>query len=84
MLRNTHSAIKHLSCESILSEFTYKFPTSLQLLKGILPKSDDNLITFVIAMVLKKRCKHMSLVQRVISVLLYGNATSKEVREHNY
>ena len=83
LLRNPHSAIKHFSWKSILFEFTIKLPTLLRLLKGILLKSDDKFIVFIIAMMLKKKCKHMSLVQRVISVLLYGNATSKEVREHN-
>ena len=84
LLRDSHNAIKQFTWQSILSEFTNKLPTLLALLKGILPKSDDKFLAFVIAMILKKRCKHMSLVQRVISVFLYGNATSKEVKEHNY
>ena len=79
LLRDSHKAIKEFSWQAIQTEFAYKLPTLLALLKGILPKSDDKFLTFVIAMILKKKCKHMSLVQHVISVLLYGNATSKEV-----
>ena len=79
LLRDSHKAIKEFSWQVILTEFAYKLPTLLALLKGILPKLDDKFLTFIIAMILKKKCKHMSLVQHVISVLLYGNATSKEV-----
>ena len=36
-------------------------------------------IAFVVSVLLKRRCKHMSLVQRVISLVLYGNAAKKQV-----
>lgn len=49
------------------------------LLRGILPKSDENFIAFVISMILKKQCERMSLVQRVVSTLLYGHSAKKEV-----
>ena len=79
MLRDSHRSIKNFCWESIYFEFNQKVPTLLSLLKGILPKSNDKFLSFMIALLLKKKCKHMSLVQHVISVLLYGNATSKEV-----
>ena len=79
LLRDSHSAVKKFNWQAILSEFSLKLPTLILLLRKILPKSDDKFISFVISLLIKKRCKHISLLQRVISVLLYGNGTSKEV-----
>ena len=78
LLRDSHSAVKKFNWQAILSEFSLKLPTLILLLRKMLSKS-DKFISFVISLLIKKRCKHMSLLQRVISVLLYGNGTNKEV-----
>ena len=79
LLRDLHEAVKRFSWETLWREFEMKLPTLFNLLRGILPKADKKFISFVISLLVKKRCKHMSLVQRVISVLLYGNAVKKQV-----
>ena len=84
-LRDSHEGVKKFSWESIWLEFKAHVPTLYKLISGFLPKADDRFISFVIAVLLKKRSKHMSLVQRVISTLLYGKETSKhKVKNFNY
>ena len=79
ILRDTHEAVKRFSWEIVWSEYQCKVPTLFTFLSGLLPKADKRFIAFIISLLLKKRCKHMSLVQRVISLLLYGNAAKKQV-----
>ena len=38
----------------------------------------------IISMILKEQLSHMCLVQRGMSVLMYGNGTNKQVRVTNY
>lgn len=79
MLRDSHEAVKRFSWKTIWLELEAKVPTLFRLLQAILPKADKKFLSFLISLILKKRCKHMSLVQRVVSVLLYGNAAKKQV-----
>ena len=79
VLRDSYEAVKRFSWESIWLEYQAKVPTLLALLTGLLPKAEKKFITFVVSLLLKRRCKHMSLVQRVISLVLYGNAAKKQV-----
>ena len=81
MLRGQDEQLKSFSWESLLVEFEQKVPTLILMLWYFLPKADGKLLSFIVAIILKRRCKHMymSLVHRVISVVLYGNATQKEV-----
>ena len=79
ILRDSYEAVKRFSWESIWLEYQAKVPTLLALLTGLLPKAEKNFITFVVSLLLKRRCKHMSLVQRVVSLVLYGNAAKKQV-----
>lgn len=65
-------------------EFEQNVPTLVQLLHCLLPKADKKLVSFISAVILKQRCKHMSLMQRVFSVMLYGNASHKEVKFSRY
>jgi len=82
ILRDSHEGVKRFSWESIWLEFQANVPTLYKLLKGFVPKADDRFISFVISLLLKKCCKHMSLVQRVISTLLYGHSAKKQVSIH--
>ena len=79
ILRGHHDQIKSFNWDSILTEFEQNIPTLLLLLRHLMPKANGKFISFIVAVILKKRCKQMSLIQRVISVMLYGNATQKEV-----
>ena len=79
MLRDQNKQLKSFSWENLLVEFEQNVPTLILVLRYLLPKADGKLLSFIVAIMLKQRCKHMSLVQRVISVVLYGNATQKEV-----
>ena len=56
---------------TLFDEFKLVMPTLTSLRIKLFP--------FIVSVMLKKRCKDMSLVQRVFSMLLYNNATQKEV-----
>lgn len=83
MLKRSDEAIKDFNWQELIAEFEQRVPTLFKLLKKILPKSDEQFLAFFISILLKKRSKFMSLVQRVVSVMLYGNATHKQV-SNNY
>ena len=76
MLRDSHEAVKMFSWETIWLELEAKLPI---IFKKLLPKAEKKFLAFLMSLILKKRCKHMSLVQRAISVLLHGNAAKKQV-----
>ena len=79
ILHDSYEAVKRFNWESIWLEYQAKVPTLLALLTGLLPKAEKKFITFVVSLLLKRRCKHMSLVQRVVSLVMYGNAAKKQV-----
>ena len=78
ILRDNHEALKHLSWKTLWLEFLLKVPSLVQLLRQLLPKADMKLLCFVVSIILKKRCIRACIL-RVISVMLYGNATRKQV-----
>ena len=80
LLRNGNEGLQNFSWTAIWEEFSQRVPTLLKLLQKILPRSSNMFLTYLICVMLKERCKHMSLLQRVISVLLYGHGTSQQVR----
>ena len=61
-------------------EYSLKVPSLVQLLQKLLPKADMKFICFVVSIIFKKKCMHVCLLQRVFSVLLYGNGTGKQVQ----
>ena len=81
ILRDNIEAVKHFSWETVWLELQNKMPTLLQLLKLLVkrPKMNKPLMCLIASMVLKQNSPKLGLVQRAISVLLYGNATSKVV-----
>ena len=79
MLRDQKQDLRLFSWEKLFVEFKQNVPTLVHFLSCLLPKADEKLVSFICGVILKKRCKHMSLMQRVISVMLYGNASHKEV-----
>ena len=81
LLRSDHEAIKHFSWVAIFEELIKKVPTLVKFIQKLLPSSSNILISALICIMVKQRCKHMSLFQRVISELLYGHGTSQQVNE---
>ena len=79
MLRDSHEAVKMFSWETIWLELEAKLPIMFNFFQKLLPKAEKKFLAFLMSLILKKRCKHMSLVQRAISVVLYGNAAKKQV-----
>jgi len=71
--------VKEFSWKKVLMELKRHAPTLVSFYSLLLPKASMKFICFMICAVLKKRCMHMSLVQRIISIVLYSNGTNKEV-----
>ncbi len=52
----------------------------MHLIRQLIAKSNEKkpLLCFLASQILKSRNMHIGLVQRAVSILLYGNGTSKE------
>ena len=83
ILRDTIEAVKHFSWEMVSVEFTRKIPTLMSLLSQIIPHASERkpLVCFVASQLLKSRHQQLSLVQRAVSVMMYGNGAAKQVRD---
>ena len=79
LLRSCATDIKRFSWESVWEELKENTPKLVLLLSVICPKGSIILKSTIICMVLKQSNPKMSLLQRVISVLMYGNAVHKSV-----
>ena len=81
LLRDDVEAVKNFSWETVWGEMIQDLPTLVCLLQGLIKRPADHkpLISLIISMILKQRSSKVSLVQRAVSVLLYGNGTSKIV-----
>ncbi len=68
--------------ETVMFEFEKKLPTLVNLLNGIIPRPAQQrpLLGLLISQLLKSRHQRMGLVQRAISLMLYGNGAGKQVR----
>ena len=84
VLRGSHEAIKTFSWETVWHELADNVPTHVEFFNHLLPKSDNKFVSFLICAVIKKKCKHMSLIQRAFSFLLYLNGTNKQLRILNF
>ena len=74
--------VTNFSWDSIWSELLMYMPRLAIFLKEILPdSSNDNrrVICLIISMILKYRYPKMSLVQKVISMYVFGNSVHKKV-----
>ncbi len=81
ILRDNIQAVKQFSWETIWLELLSKTPTLVSLFQHLIssPEKNKPLICLLISMILKRRPPKLSLVQPAISLLLYGNGTSKKV-----
>jgi len=71
ILRDTIEAVYQFSWKTVMLELQHKLSTLTLLL---IP-----LFCFVASILLKSRYQRLGLVQHVISVMLYGNSSSKQV-----
>ena len=63
-------------------ELLQRVPSLMSLLKELVIRSDEKkpLLFFLASQLLKAHNQHMGLVQRAVSIILYGgNGTSKQV-----
>ena len=82
ILNNSREAVKWFSWETIRLEFESKMPTLMSLLSEITTISlgvHAPLLSFVASLLLKCKHRQLCLVQRAISVMLYGYGTAKQV-----
>ena len=83
LLRDTHEAVKQFSWTTVYLEMKRYIPTLITLLSEIIPSSPskEKLLSMVASLILKSRHQQMCLVQRAISVMMYGNECNKHVRK---
>ena len=79
VLRNSSEAVKDFSWEVVLLELQNNVPTLVKFLKRVFPQCSSPVLCMVVSQLLKFVSPKMALVQRAISVLLYGNGASKQV-----
>jgi len=79
LLRGYGPSIKNFSWDTIWTELEQNTPCLLKLLSAIIPGNGKILQCTIICMILKNRYSRMALLQRVVSVMLYGNAVHKQV-----
>ena len=78
-LQNTEDVLRSFEWELVWYELESKAPTLLNFFHLLFRGAPKALICFTISMVLKWRVPKLGLVQRVVSVLLYGNGATKQV-----
>ena len=81
VLRDSVEAVKHFNWETVKMELLQKIPTLMSLLSQLVGRASERspLICLLASMILKSRHNHMGLVQRAMSIMLYGNGTAKQV-----
>ena len=85
ILRDSYTveALKHFNWETVMLELEKKLPILLTILKQIVPRPTEQrpLLCLVASQLLKSRHQRLGLVQRAVSIMLYGNGSSKQVRK---
>ena len=86
ILRDTVEGIKHFSWDTITLELQRKVPTLMQLLRLLVkkPAISKPFISCLASQLVKDRHPKLGLMQRAVSVMLYGNGSSKQVRIQNF
>ena len=81
ILRDSMEAVKHFHWDTVMLELLDKIPTLMSLLSQLVrrPAEQKPLLCFLASQLLKSRHQHMGLVQRAVSVMMYGNGTAKQV-----
>ena len=83
ILRDTNEAVKRFSWETAILELQQNVPTLIKFIQLLVPRPLEKkpLICFIASLLLKARHQQLCLVQRAVSVMLYGNGVGKQV--HN-
>ena len=63
ILRSKHDDLNNFSWNALWLEFVARMPWLIGFMRQILPQASNIFINFVVCMLLKKNCKHMSLMQ---------------------
>ena len=81
VLKSDGISISQFTWDTIWSELCNYLPTLTSVFVGIIKDSPTSrpIICMLISMILKRLNQRMSLVQRVMSMYLYGNAVHKQV-----
>lgn len=81
VLRDSIEGVRCFHWETVRLELVQNVPTLTALLSLLVGKSTQRspLLCMLASMILKSRHQHMGLVQRAVSVMLYGNGTAKQV-----
>lgn len=81
ILSDTVKGIKHFGWDTITLELQRKVPTLMQILRLLVkkPAIAKPFISCLASKLLKDRHPKLSLMQRAVSVMLYGNGSSKIV-----
>ena len=84
ILRDSIEAVKHFSWETVWLELCKMLPTLMSLLMELVRHPTDNkpLLCLLASMLLKKRSPGLGLLQRAITVALYGNGAHKAVSHY--
>uniref|UniRef100_A0A1X7VUI6 DUF6589 domain-containing protein n=1 Tax=Amphimedon queenslandica TaxID=400682 RepID=A0A1X7VUI6_AMPQE len=75
VLRDSNEAVRHFSWDVLSDELWNNAPTLITVLSE-LALGDQQLSCTIASMLLKKRLPKMGLLQRAVSLLLYGNGTN--------
>lgn len=80
-LRNSIESVKQFSWEAVHKEFLNHMPTLMDILSSLIPKSAERkpLQCMIASQILKCHHPEMALVQRAVSVMMYGNSVPKQV-----
>lgn len=81
ILKGSESELKNFSWVKVSQELDSHLPTLSALLRGVLPKGKRPIISMIMCMMLKQAYSKVSLAQRVVSVMLYGNSANKQVKK---
>lgn len=81
ILRDTIEAVRLFSWERVIVELFQMVPTLMLFLSHLVPKPSEHgpLLCMLASQFIKCRHPKLGLVQRAVSVMMYGNGTSKQV-----
>ena len=84
ILRDCFEAVRRFSWETVYLELQKQMPTLVMFLSLLLGRRDKHkhVVCLMASIVLKLRYPKMGLVQRGVSLFLFGNGVSKEVSIH--
>lgn len=80
VLTETKKNLTTFSWSKLGGDLESNLPMLTALLKGLVPKGKMPFISMITCMLLRQINSKITLGQKIISIFLYGNAASKQVR----